>query len=115
MELRIEGDCDSVDPAVAIAVFRVAQEALTNVIRHAEARRVGLRLTAHAEALELTVTDDGRGFVLEDVRARPSSSIGLFGMSERIALVDGRLEIESTPGQGTTVRATVPIREEVFA
>lgn len=115
VELRIEGDCDSVDPEVAVAVFRVAQEALTNVVRHAEARRVKLRLTAHAEALELAVIDDGRGFVVEDARARPGSSIGLFGMTERIALVDGRLEIESTPGEGTKIRASVPIREEVFA
>jgi two-component system sensor histidine kinase UhpB len=115
VELRIEGNCDDVDPEVAVAVFRVAQEALTNVIRHARASRVTLRLTAHAEALELVVTDDGRGFVLEEARARPSSSIGLFGMSERIALIDGNLEIESAPGRGTTVRATVPIFGEVFA
>jgi len=115
VDLTLEGDCEDVLSEVGVAVFRVAQEALTNIVRHAQAESVRVRLTSHADMLELEIQDDGRGFVVEEARARPGSSIGLFGMTERIALVDGRLEIESTPGQGTTVRATVPFREEVFA
>ena len=115
VDLRLEGDCDAALPEVAVAIFRVAQEALTNVVRHAEAGRVSVRLTAHADRLELAIEDDGRGFSVEEARGRPDSSIGLFGMSERIALVDGRIEIDSKPGGGTAVRASVPTREEVFA
>jgi two-component system sensor histidine kinase UhpB len=115
VDLQLEGDCENVLSEVGVAVFRVAQEALTNVVRHAQAERVAVRLTAHADMLELTIQDDGRGFSLDDARARPGSSIGLFGMTERIALVDGRIEIDSKPGHGTTVRASVPIREGVFA
>jgi two-component system sensor histidine kinase UhpB len=115
VDLQLEGDCENVLSEVGVAVFRVAQEALTNVVRHAQAERVAVRLTAHADMLELTIQDDGRGFSLDDARARPGSSIGLFGMTERIALVDGRIEIDSKPGHGTMVRASVPIREGVFA
>jgi len=114
VDVRLEGDCDSVRSEVAVAVFRVAQEALTNVVRHAQAQRIRLRVTAHADTLELAITDDGKGFSVEEARGRPSSSVGLFGMSERIALVDGRIEIDSKLGRGTTVRATVPIREEAL-
>jgi two-component system sensor histidine kinase UhpB len=115
VDLTFEGDCEDVVSEVGVAVFRVAQEALTNVVRHAEAESVRVSLTSHDGMLELEIQDDGRGFALEDARARPGSSIGLFGMTERIALVDGRFEIDSEPGRGTTVRATVPLREEVFA
>ncbi len=115
VDVHVEGDCDNVRSEVAVAVFRVVQEALTNVVRHARATRVSLRLTAHADALELAIRDDGHGFSVEDSRARPSESVGIFGMRERIALVDGEIEIESARGQGTTVRATVPIRQEAFA
>lgn len=115
VDLTLEGDCEDVFSEVGVAVFRVAQEALTNVVRHAQAESVSVRLTSHAGRLELEIQDDGRGFSLEKARARPGSSIGLFGMTERIALVDGRIEIDSKPGRGTRVRATVPIREEVVA
>ena len=115
VELTLEGDCEDVVSEVGVAMFRVAQEALTNVVRHARAESVSLRLTSHDGMLELEIQDDGRGFALDDVRARPGSSIGLFGMTERIALVNGRIQIDSKPGRGTRVRATVPIREEVFA
>lgn len=115
VKLKIVGDCEDVPAEVGVAVFRVAQEALTNVVRHARAESVSVRLVAHADMLQLTIEDDGLGFSLEDARARPGSSIGLFGMTERIALINGRIDIDSKPGHGTTVRATVPVREEVVA
>jgi signal transduction histidine kinase len=87
------------------ACFRIAQEALTNVARHARARHVEVTLTARDAALELMVRDDGVGFDVERQRSHP----GLAGMGERAELAGGRLDIESAPGAGTTVRARFPL------
>ena len=86
-------------------IYRLVQEALTNVIKHAEARRVRVEVTDHDEVIELRVTDDGRGF---DRDAPGDGGFGLLGMRERVGLVHGSLEIESTPGGGTSVRAVFP-------
>lgn len=104
----------SVEPAapVALAMFRVAQEALTNVVRHARARTVSVRLEQRAGGLRLWVEDDGIGFDVSAARARPTESIGLFGMAERVALVDGTLEVLSEQGAGTRVLMRVPAGEE---
>jgi two-component system sensor histidine kinase UhpB len=98
-------------PAVESTCFRVAQEALTNVIRHAQARRVEVELGIADGALQLVVRDDGRGFDVADARRRAirGESQGLLGMQERVDLAGGDLEMESTPGQGTAVRARFPI------
>jgi len=86
--------------------FRIVQEALTNVARHARARHVEVTLAMTGDALGVAVRDDGVGF---DVDKRPRSSLGLVGMSERAELVGGQLEIESAPGAGTTLRARFPL------
>jgi signal transduction histidine kinase len=112
VNVSIEGDCDAVPPETAVAIFRVAQEALTNIVRHAQARHIDMRVSTSAESLELAVTDDGCGFAVDEARARPSASVGLFGMSERVALVGGRFEIASRRGIGTTVHLVVPVKEE---
>ena len=98
------------DPAVATAAFRVAQEALTNVARHAGARHVVVRLRLRGGGLELVVADDGGGF---DPGAALGSGargegLGLLGMRERAALLGGRLAIRSAPGRGAVVRLTIP-------
>ena len=113
--LRLDSDCRDVPSEVGVAIFRVAQEALTNVVRHAQATRVDVRIGTNDDCLELLVADDGRGFAVEEAKARPIASVGLFGMAERIALVGGALDIDSAPGAGTRIRASVPIRVEVFA
>ena len=113
VSLSVEGDCDAVPAETAVAVFRVVQEALTNVVRHARAHHLDIRLSRSATALDIAVTDDGTGFAVDEARARPSASVGLFGMTERIALVGGRLEIASQGGIGTTVHAVIPIRNEM--
>ena len=100
-------------PAVQIAVFRVAQEAITNILRHAGARRVEVRLRctgdARQGAVEMSVADDGRGFVLSEVMGRRDRPpLGLAGMRERMELVGGELRIDSTPGRGTRVEVRVP-------
>ncbi len=115
VDLRLDCESPHVSPEVAVAVFRVAQEALTNVVRHARATRVDIELGTLTGSLRLSVADDGTGFDLEDARGRPTASVGLFGMAERVGLVGGSLEIDSCTGGGTRVRASIPLREEVLA
>jgi signal transduction histidine kinase len=99
-------DSPRLDPAVEGEVFRIAQEALQNALRHAQADRLGVRLGADDGRLFLTVSDDGVGF---DVAAAPRSRrLGLTSMEERARAVGGTLAVESRPGVGTTVRLEVP-------
>ncbi|WP_133499645.1 sensor histidine kinase [Cognatilysobacter terrigena] len=86
-------------------LFRVAQEALNNIAKHAKARSVLLRLVERDGRLQLQVVDDGVGF---DLAARASGS-GLSGMRERLRLFEGVLEVHSEPGHGTRIRAIVPL------
>ncbi len=108
----------SVPPAVGIAVYRMAQEALANVARHAHASRVRLTLAAGDGELVAEVQDDGRGLSPAPVGGRtapatgPRPRLGLFAVQERIGLVGGRFVVESAPGQGTTVRARVPLARD---
>jgi len=92
-----------------LCLFRVAQESLRNVLRHAHATVVDVRLEAENGAAYLEVRDDGKGF--ETGRNRGGHGLGLLSMRERIDLVGGRLAIRSAPGQGTTVGAWVPVGE----
>ena len=94
---------------VKTAAFRIAQEAVTNVLRHASARNVWVSLAGGRSTLELTVRDDGRGFDLATVRRSPAASFGLSSMEERVRLVGGQLEIRTSPGAGTEVRARFPL------
>jgi signal transduction histidine kinase/DNA-binding CsgD family transcriptional regulator len=98
-----------VAPDTALCLFRVAQEAVRNVLRHAGARKVHVLLCREGEQLYLAVRDDGVGFDLRRTRTRPG--LGHASMLERVRLLDGRLSISSAPGRGTTVRAWVPCRE----
>jgi two-component system sensor histidine kinase UhpB len=104
-DLRTSGEASALAPDQEIAVYRVAQEALANIARHAEASRVEVDLDAAAAGgLELRVRDDGRGFDA-DLDAR---GLGLDGMAERARLVGGELVIESRPGAGTELVMRVP-------
>jgi PAS domain S-box-containing protein len=104
-------DVPDIDANIATACFRVAQEALSNVARHARARNVWLDLHLKANGLELRVRDDGVGFdpVLSRQRALAGTSMGLLGMQERVSLVNGALEILGGPGEGSEVRALFPL------
>jgi len=95
------GGC--LDADSAIVVFRVAQESLNNVRRHAQARQVRMSLELVGDHWQLTVSDDGKGFD----PTRRHAGYGLLGMEERAGLVGGSLEISSHPGAGTTVRLTL--------
>lgn len=92
----------------ATAVFRIFQEMLTNVIRHAQATRIDIELTERDGQLELRVGDNGRGITEEEMRN--THSLGLLGMRERALLVDGEVSISGRAGRGTTVIARVPVK-----
>jgi signal transduction histidine kinase len=94
-------------PEVETTIYRIVQEALTNVAKHAEARRVSITLTRTAATVVAVVEDDGRGF--DPAVVRPEG-LGLVGVRERVALVGGRVTIEASPGSGTTLVAEVPLR-----
>lgn len=94
-------------PDGATAVFRIFQETLTNIVRHAQATQVKVQLGADAGWLWLQVQDDGRG--ITEAELSGSKSFGLLGMRERVALLDGSISIDGAPGQGTTVLVKVPL------
>jgi signal transduction histidine kinase len=89
------------------ALYRIVQEALTNVIKHAQAATVSVVLTRKGDSVVAVIEDDGRGFDPTDTR---DERLGLLGMRERIALVNGQLSVESRPGEGTTLAVEVPSR-----
>jgi signal transduction histidine kinase len=97
----------TLDPERSTAIFRIFQESLTNVARHAQATRVVARLEAKADALILEVRDNGKGFNAQEPRAR--RSLGLVGMQERALLLNGELNVEGVPGAGTTMTLRIPL------
>jgi signal transduction histidine kinase len=92
---------------VETALYRIVQESLTNVVKHARARRVSILLARKNGAVKAVVEDDGQGF---DPAEQTGDGYGLVGMRERLALLGGRLEVESTRNAGTTIAAEVPVR-----
>ncbi|MBI4331936.1 MAG: HAMP domain-containing protein [Chloroflexi bacterium] len=100
-------------PEVETAIYRVVQEALTNVARHAAAKHVGVILERSRKKLRAITEDDGKGFDVGRIMSSPNLEmrLGLFGMEERISLIGGSLTIESAPGKGTTVYVEVPLEE----
>jgi two-component system, NarL family, sensor histidine kinase UhpB len=114
IEVRLDtsGDPDALPEVVQTAIYRVAQEALTNVTRHAGATVVQLELEEDEGAAELRVRDDGGGFdpsaVTRSSTDVPGGGLGLVGMAERARLVGGELDVRSAPGSGTTITLRVP-------
>lgn len=106
-QLTVQID-DSVDlpPSLREHLFRVAQEALNNISKHADADTVHVTLTAHQDGVLLHIADDGRGF--DPSRPVRPTAVGLIGMRERLESFDGELEVQSREGEGTHVRAFVP-------
>jgi two-component system sensor histidine kinase UhpB len=91
---------------VETTLYRVVQESLTNIVKHANAHNVSVSLARRGSAVAAVIEDDGAGF---DQRAVREDAVGLLGMRERLALLDGRLEVESRAGAGTTIVAEVPL------
>jgi signal transduction histidine kinase len=106
VNVQTEGlKADGLSPLLQATVYRVLQEALTNVARHAGARSVSVRLVRGEGLVELRVQDDGNGF-----KPGKSGRLGLRGMRERASLLGGSVEVESRPGAGTTITARIPVR-----
>ncbi len=107
--LTAYGGADQLDAARRTVLYRVAQEALTNVARHARAKRVWVSLQRRADTVRLKVRDDGCSFHVQRVLlARGGRRLGLLGMRERTEMVGGRFHVESAPGKGTAVTAEIP-------
>ena len=105
VELEVQGNLNSLSDSQKIVLFRVVQEALSNVRKHSDAGKVSVKLRSTRTFVNLTITDDGCGF---DPRRLGDDRLGLSGISERVRLLGGAVEIETTPGAGTTVHATLP-------
>jgi len=110
-DLQVDLGSRRLSQTVETTVYRALQEAITNVVRHAEAERVAVILEVVGRQLQLIVEDDGRGFPPDDDGGGGQGTLrlGLMGIRERLALVDGTLEVESAPGSGTTLFVRVPI------
>jgi two-component system sensor histidine kinase UhpB len=113
MATQVVGHMDGVSGDLAIACFRVVQEALTNTVRHAVARHVFIELSRSENALELVVRDDGVGFDVDRTlqQAAQNGRLGLSGMRERVQILGGSLEVDSAPGRGTHIRTTFPLAD----
>lgn len=105
VERRLSGGLPALDAETELVVYRIAQESLTNAVRHARAERVELVLAADAETVSLVVRDDGAGLPSRV----PRDASGIAGMRERALLVGGSLTVSSEPGKGTEVRLEMPI------
>jgi len=119
LDLNLDTCGERLDPQIETLVFRLIQEALTNILKHAGVDRAHVAVRHAGESIELRVTDHGRGFDSQAVLAGggggggPTASSGLRGMRDRIDLFGGLLEITSQPGHGTLVSASVPLTEIV--
>ena len=106
VDIQTNLDSQRLAPEVETALYRIVQEALTNVAKHAEATRVSIVVTRKASSVTAVIEDDGQGF---GAGGGTGEGLGLVGMKERVGLLGGRLALESTEGAGTTVVAEVPV------
>jgi signal transduction histidine kinase len=112
VDLQVElgdetGRQDRLAPQVEDTIYRVVQEALANVVKHAVATRAHVRVQEADGAVQLSVRDEGQGFAAD----AETAGFGLLGMRERLALVDGTVTIDSAVGEGTTVHASIPVNQ----
>jgi len=114
-DLRTVGSVDeSIGSETKSTLYRITQEALNNVAKHADAERVGIILEVRSDQISLIIEDDGHGFDIEEVRAN-NKGMGMLGMHERAALLEGTVEVESTPSTGTTVIIRIPNSRDVLS
>lgn len=108
VKLDLDAGIDGLDGSLSTSVFRIVQESLTNVARHADASRAGVSLAQVADQLVLKVRDDGKG--MPSAGTGQTRSFGLIGIRERAYMFGGEMRISSQPGEGTTIEVTIPIR-----
>ena len=111
VSMRTSGKLRRLPPQVEIALFRVVQEALNNIVKHARAHKIKIVLNFGSESLKITIEDDGIGFNVQDVviSGTKPRGLGLLGMKERMGLISGALNIKSTPGSGTEITVEAPV------
>ena len=111
VDLAVDGDAapSRLPPELEATIYRLVQEATNNAIKHAEPSRISVTVSRGEESVDVIVADDGKGFVPDSAQR----SFGLIGMEERVTLVGGRLDIDSTPGRGTQVRAELTVSDQV--
>lgn len=111
VQFRADSPESNLPPEVQTTCFRITQEAITNIVRHANAHQVRVELYQTAAKLELVIRDDGAGFDVQAARrvAARGTSLGLIGMQERVTLIGGRLALKSAPGAGTELRVRFPL------
>lgn len=107
-------EVEDLDNLKRTIIFRVAQEAITNVLRHSKAKNATVMLRRLSDSVVLEITDDGKSFPIERVlHSSIKNRLGLIGMRERVIMVEGDFSIESSSGKGTTVRAIIPVGEKL--
>ena len=115
VDFKIIGKVKRLSAGVETTIFRVLQEAVNNIVRHAHAKRVDINLSFKKECITVSIKDDGKGFDVEEAmrsKDRPRG-LGLLGMKERVELVNGVLDIRSSPGNGTEIDIEVALKKEV--
>ncbi|HEY8283097.1 MAG TPA: GAF domain-containing sensor histidine kinase [Chloroflexota bacterium] len=109
VEFSLVGQVGPLPAALETAIFRMVKEALTNAKKHARAERVLVRLAAKGKTMTITVRDWGQGFNPREASTRRNGQLGLMGMKERVALLNGTFSLRSKPGTGTLIRITLPL------
>jgi len=114
VRVDIHGEEHAMDDALKITIFRIIQESLNNIIKHAEASNVNIHVAFEEKKIRINVWDNGTGFDLDEAKQRRAArpSLGLAGMEERAALLNGTVTIQSRPGYGTEVEAVIPYRDK---
>jgi signal transduction histidine kinase len=116
-EVKAENVPQDLEPDMAVACFRIVQESITNILRHAKATKIHVTLGQEEHSLDLCIKDDGIGMSAREMpgTAAVRSTLGLLGMQERAQALGGRITIQSLPGQGTEIRVRIPLRSREAA
>ena len=107
----VVGDAVRLGADIELGTFRIIQESVNNAVKHARATTIEVSLTFETARITVEIRDNGRGFIVAPVAAREAAGMGVMGMSERAAILGGHLRITSHPGEGTLVRAVLPLHE----
>ncbi|MDQ7094924.1 sensor histidine kinase [Desulfosporosinus sp. PR] len=111
-ELQLEGHVKRLLPAQEVALFRLVQEVMTNVAKHAQSLKASISLNFQDDWTSVSIRDYGKGFEVESAMMIPGEHFGLIGMRERVEMFSGRFSIQSTYGKGTTIEISIPSRHE---
>ena len=112
LNFRADSMVEQLESEPKTVIYRLVQESLTNVFKYANASRAEVVIRKTNNGIRLTVKDDGKGFEPDqlDLGSKDKSGLGLMGMQERLRLVNGQFAVKSAPGEGTTIRALIPLR-----